>query len=50
MIYQDTVGEQMTRATDSTGANIVESSGRYPINDVMRFLHCARGSMKETRC
>lgn len=44
-----TVGEQLTRAVDSIGANIAESSGRYHVNDVIRFLHFARGSMKETR-
>ncbi len=44
-----TVGEQMTRAVDSIGANIAESSGRYHSNDVIRFLHFARGSLKETR-
>ncbi|MCO6453367.1 MAG: four helix bundle protein [Caldilineales bacterium] len=44
-----TVGEQMARAVDSIGANIAESSGRYHVNDVIRFLHFARGSMKETR-
>jgi len=44
-----TVGEQLTRAVDSIGANIAESSGRYHVNDVIRFLPFARGSMKEIR-
>ena len=45
----DTVGKQLVRACDSIGANIAESSGRYHVKDVIRFLHIARGSMRETR-
>lgn len=46
---KDTVGKQLIRAVDSIGANIPESSGRYHPGDVVRFLHYARGSIKETR-
>ena len=46
---KDTVGKQLIRAVDSIGANIAESSGRYHPGDVVRFLHYARGSIKETR-
>lgn len=46
---QDTIGKQLARATDSIGANIAESSGRFHPGDVIRFLYYARGSLKETR-
>ena len=46
---KDTIGKQLTRSTDSIGANIAESSGRFHPGDVIRFLHYARGSLKETR-
>ena len=46
---KDTLGKQLTRAADSIGANLAESSGRYHPNDVIRFLYYARGSIKETR-
>lgn len=46
---KDTVGQQLCRAVDSVGANIAESSGRFHSGDVVRFLHFARGSLKETR-
>jgi four helix bundle protein len=46
---KDTIGKQLTRAMDSVGANIAESSGRFHPGDVVRFLHFARGSLKETR-
>ncbi len=46
---KDTIGKQLTRATDSIGANIAESSGRYYPADVIRFLYYARGSLYETR-
>ena len=46
---RDTVGKQLTRAVDSIGANIAESNGRFHPGDVVRFLHYARGSLKETR-
>jgi four helix bundle protein len=46
---KDTVGKQLTRAADSIGANIAESAGRFHPGDVIRFLHYARGSLRETR-
>jgi four helix bundle protein len=46
---KDTVGKQLTRSADSIGANIAESAGRFHPNDVIRFLHYARGSLRETR-
>ena len=46
---RDTVGNQLARAADSIGANIAESAGRYSPGDVIRFLHFARGSLRETR-
>ena len=46
---KDTVGKQLTRVTDSIGANIAESAGRFHPGDVIRFLYYARGSLRETR-
>lgn len=46
---RDTVGNQLTRAADSIGANIAESASRYSPGDAIRFLHFARGSLRETR-
>jgi len=46
---KDTVGNQLTRAADSIGANIAESAGRYHPGDVIRFLYYSRGSIRETR-
>jgi four helix bundle protein len=46
---RDTVGTQLARAADSIGANIAESAGRYSPGDVIRFLHFARGSLRETK-
>jgi four helix bundle protein len=45
---QNTVGEQMTNAADSIGANIAEAGGRFHPNDVKKFLYYARGSLRET--
>ena len=45
---QDTVGEQLTTAVDSIGANIAEAGGRFFPNDVKKFLYYARGSLRET--
>jgi len=44
-----TVGRQMVRAADSTGANIAEGTGRGSFQDNRRFVRTARGSMFETR-
>ena len=46
---RETVGQQLTRAVDSIGANIAESAGRFHPRDVINFLYYARGSMRETR-
>jgi four helix bundle protein len=42
------VGMQLMRASDSIGANIAESSGRWHWKDKRRFLVVARGSLYET--
>lgn len=49
LFARDTLGKQLTEAADSIGANIAESAGRFHPNDVIRFLHYARGSLRETR-
>jgi len=46
---RDAIGKQLAAAVDSIGANIAESAGRFYPNDVIRFLHYARGSLRETR-
>ncbi|MCB0163671.1 MAG: four helix bundle protein [Anaerolineae bacterium] len=46
---KDTIGQQLSRATDSIGANIAESAGRFHPGDVVRFLYFTRGSLKESR-
>ena len=46
---RDTVGKQLVRSTDSIGANIAESFGRYHYGDRLRFLYYARGSLYETK-
>jgi four helix bundle protein len=45
---QNTVGEQLTTAVDSIGANISEAGGRFFPNDVKKFLYYSRGSLRET--
>lgn len=45
---QNTVGEQLTTAGDSIGANIAEAGGRFHANDVKKFLYYSRGSLRET--
>ncbi|MCA9928481.1 MAG: four helix bundle protein [Anaerolineales bacterium] len=49
LFAKDTVGKQLCRAADSIGANVAESAGRFSPGDVIRFLHYARGSLRETR-
>lgn len=44
-----TVGEQVIRACDSVGANLIEGDGRYSDADALHFFVMARGSARETR-
>jgi four helix bundle protein len=46
---RDVVGKQLTRATDSIGANIAESYGRFNFGEKLQFLYYARGSLFETK-
>ncbi len=46
---KDVVGKQMARATDSIGANIAESFGRFNYGEKLQFLYYARGSLFETK-
>ena len=46
---KDVVGKQMARATDSIGANIAESYGRFNFGEKLQFLYYARGSLFETK-
>lgn len=46
---KDVVGKQMTRSTDSIGANIAESFGRFNFGEKLQFLYYARGSLFETK-
>ena len=42
------IGDQFIESTDSIGANIAESYGRYHYLDRVRFLYNSRGSMFES--
>jgi four helix bundle protein len=46
---QNTVGQQLVRAVDSVGANLVEGDGRYHHREKLNFFYIARGSVKEAR-
>jgi four helix bundle protein len=46
---RDTVGGQLVRATDSIGANIAESFGRFHWGEKLQFLYYARGSLFEAK-
>jgi len=46
---KDVVGKQITRATDSIGANIAESYGRFNYGEKLQFLYYSRGSLFETK-
>lgn len=46
---RDVVGKQMASATDSIGANIAESFGRFNFGEKLQFLYYARGSLFETK-
>jgi four helix bundle protein len=42
------LGEQLVRACDSIGANIVEEFGRHHGPDSLKFYYVARASLEET--
>jgi four helix bundle protein len=46
---KDTVGKQVVRSADSVGANIAEGVGRWGLQDQIRFIYIARGSVNETK-
>lgn len=46
---RDVVGKQLARATDSIGANIAESYGRFNYGEKLQFLYHSRGSLFETK-
>lgn len=46
---RDVVGKQITRATDSIGANIAEAYGRFHYGEKINLLYYARGSVYETK-
>jgi four helix bundle protein len=46
---RDTVGKQIVRSADSIGANIAEGVGRWGLQDQIRFIYIARGSVNETK-
>ena len=46
---RDIVGKQLARATDSIGANIAESYGRFNYGEKLQFLYYSRGSLFETK-
>lgn len=46
---RSTIGNQLTRAADSIGANIAEGAGRGTYKDNCRFVRIARGSLYETQ-
>ena len=46
---REVVGKQLARSTDSIGANIAESYGRFNYGEKLQFLYYARGSLFETK-
>ncbi len=46
---RDVVGKQLTKATDSIGANIAEAFGRFNYGEKIQFLYYSRGSLFETK-
>ncbi len=49
LFARDTVGGQLVRATDSIGANIAESFGRFHWGEKLQFLYYPRGSLFEAK-
>jgi four helix bundle protein len=46
---KDVVGKQLAEASDSIGANVAESFGRFNFGEKIQFLYYARGSLFETK-
>lgn len=46
---QDTVGKQLARSADSSGANIAEGAGLQTYKQNKRHVRIARGSLLETQ-
>lgn len=46
---RDVVGKQITRASDSIGANVAEAYGRFHYGEKINLLYYARGSAYETK-
>jgi four helix bundle protein len=46
---RDVVGKQLATASDSIGANIAESYGRFNYGEKLQFLYYSRGSLFETK-
>jgi four helix bundle protein len=46
---QKIIGDQYIRSTDSVGANITESHGRFNYLDKNKFFYNARGSLYESK-
>ena len=48
-VAKATVGEQLIRAADSVGANLIEGDGRYSDAEALTFFAYARASARETK-
>ena len=46
---RETVGQQIVRSADRMGANIAEDVGLWGLQDQMRFIYIACGSVNETK-
>ena len=49
MAIKKIIGDQLIRAIDSVGANIVEGYGRFHYLDRIKFYYNARGSLFEVK-